>query len=80
MPTALKIGKFRFFFFSNERMEPIHIHVESDDKYAKFWLDPVMISKSIGYSTKELKEIRKLILENSITLKEKWYEHFDIKN
>jgi Domain of unknown function (DUF4160) len=78
MPTALKIGKFRFFFFSRERMEPIHIHIESDDKYAKFWLEPVSISKSTGYSAKELKEIRRLILENLIVLKEKWYEHFDI--
>lgn len=78
MPTALKIGKFRFFFFSMEYMEPIHIHVESDDKYAKFWLEPVLISKSTGYSAKELKEIRRLILENLIVLKERWYEHFDI--
>ncbi|MEK7241536.1 MAG: DUF4160 domain-containing protein, partial [Planctomycetota bacterium] len=38
MPTVLKIGRFRFFFFSNEGSEPVHIHVESDDKYAKFWL------------------------------------------
>lgn len=78
MPTALKIGKFRFFFFSMERMEPIHIHIESDDKYAKFWLEPVLISRSTGYNAKELKEIRRLILENLIVLKEKWYEHFDI--
>jgi len=76
MPTALKIGKFRFFFFSRESSEPVHIHVESADKYAKFWLEPVGLSKSIGYSAKELNEIRKLILENLNTLKEKWYEHF----
>jgi len=52
MPTVLKIGKFRFFFFSNEGSEPIHIHVESDEKYAKFWLQPVQLARSIGYSAK----------------------------
>ena len=76
MPTVLKIGKFRFFFFSKESREPMHVHIETDDKYAKFWIEPVVLSKSIGYSAKELKEIRKLILENLDTLKEKWYEHF----
>lgn len=51
--------------------------MESGDKYAKFWLGSVTVSKSIGYSTKELKEIRKLILENLVILEDKWYEYFD---
>lgn len=76
MPTVLKIGRFRFFFFSNEGTEPVHIHVESDDKYAKFWLKPVQLAKSLGYSAKELNEIRKLVLENVDLFKEKWYGHF----
>ncbi len=28
MPTVLRIGRFRFFFFSNEGQEPSHIHVK----------------------------------------------------
>lgn len=76
MPTVLKIRGFRFFFFSKEEKKPLHIHVESDDKYAKFWLEPVELSKSIGYNAKELNEIRKLISENVNILKEKWHEHF----
>lgn len=76
MPTVLKIGRFRFFFFSNEGSEPVHIHVESDDKYAKFWLKPVQLAKSVGYNAKELNEIRKLVLENVDLFKEKWYGHF----
>ena len=76
MPTVLKIGKFRFFFFSNEGSEPMHIHVESNDKYAKFWLKPVQLARSIGYSAKELNEIRGLVLENSNLFREKWNEYF----
>ena len=41
MPTVLQIEGFRFFFYSREDWEPAHIHVESDDKLAKFWLSPV---------------------------------------
>jgi hypothetical protein len=54
MPTVLRFRQFRFFFFSNEGNEPIHIHVESDDKYAKFWLDPVQLAKSVGYGGKRI--------------------------
>lgn len=72
----LRIRGFRFFFFSNEGNEPIHIHVESDDKYAKVWLMPVQLAKSVGYSARELNEIRKLILENIDLFKEKRHEHF----
>jgi len=76
MPTVLKIGKFRFFFFSNEDSEPMHIHIESNEKYAKFWLEPVQLARSIGYNAKELNEIRGLVLENLNRLKEKWNEYF----
>lgn len=76
MPTVLKIGKFRFFFFSNEGSELMHIHVESNEKYAKFWLDPVQLARSIGYSAKELNEIRGLVLENLNLFREKWNEYF----
>ncbi len=76
MPTVLKLRGFRFFFFSNEADEPVHIHVESDDKYAKFWLEPVRLAKSVGYNAKELNEIRNLIVENVNIIKRKWDEYF----
>lgn len=55
MPTILREGRYRFFFFSNESTEPRHVHVESADGYAKFWLEPVELMKSIGY--KGIKEV-----------------------
>ena len=76
MPTVSRIKGFRFFFFSNEAKEPVHIHVESDDKYAKFWLEPVRLAKSVGYSAKEMSEIRKLIVENADVFKRRWDEYF----
>jgi len=39
MPTVLKIKGYRFFFYTNEHL-PVHIHIEKDDKTAKFNLKP----------------------------------------
>ena len=77
MPTVAKIGGYRFFFFSNEGNEPPHVHVESQDAYAKFWLEPVSLAKSIGYNASELTRLRKLVLEHKERFQEKWHEHFD---
>ena len=63
MPTILRLHGFRFFFFSNERNEPPHIHVESGDNYAKFWIEPVNLEKSVGYNAKELTRLRKIVQE-----------------
>jgi hypothetical protein len=45
MPTVLRIMGYRFFFYSLEGHEPPHIHVERDEKLAKYWLDPVELAK-----------------------------------
>jgi len=49
MPTVLKLKSYRFFFYSSDREEPAHVHVESGDKVAKFWLDPVRLQSSGGF-------------------------------
>ena len=76
MPTVLRAGEYRFFFFSNERGEPQHVHVESGDSYAKFWLEPIDLAKSVGYKNIELTEIRRLIQENILILKASWDAYF----
>jgi len=47
MPTVLRHGGHRFVFFSNEGNEPPHVHVETAENHAKFWLDPVALVKSV---------------------------------
>jgi len=66
---VLRINQYRLFFFSNEANEPLHIHIESGEKYAKFWLEPVKLEKSIGYNAKELTEIRNIVTENTSVIK-----------
>jgi hypothetical protein len=40
MPTILRHGPYRFFFYAGDADEPPHVHVERDDNKAKFWLAP----------------------------------------
>jgi hypothetical protein len=76
MPTVLRSGPYRFFFFAGDQDEPPHVHVERDDSEAKFWLDPVRLQRSHGYSASEIRAIEKLVLENQQRLLDSWHEFF----
>ncbi|NLX13749.1 MAG: DUF4160 domain-containing protein [Phycisphaerales bacterium] len=76
MPTILRIKGYRFFFFSLDREEPIHVHVEKGEGYAKFWMRPLALARSRGFQKRELHEIRKLIERHGMTIEEKWHEYF----
>ncbi|MEK6766166.1 MAG: DUF4160 domain-containing protein [Planctomycetota bacterium] len=76
MPTVLNIGPYRFFFYAGDKDEPQHIHIERDAKIAKFWLDPVRLQNSGGFSRKEINQMQKIIQEHQIYLRENWNEYF----
>ncbi len=76
MPTGLRVRGYRLFFCSNEGHEPPHIHIESGGRYAKFWLQPVVLSRSSGYNPHELGTLRRLVEENRDLLERAWHEHF----
>lgn len=76
MPTALRVGRYRFYFFSNEGLEPPHIHVKAGGDQAKFWLDPIGLASNYGIRAHELNRIERLIEEHQAELMEAWDEHF----
>ena len=76
MPTVLVIGPYRFFFYSGDRDEPLHMQVERDNHTAKFWLQPVRLQNSGGFKSKELSRIQDLVEENQAKFVEVWNEHF----
>jgi hypothetical protein len=76
MPTVFRSGPYRFFFYAGDRDEPHHIHVDRDDKAAKFWLDPIRLQSSGGFNRVELKQIRSIIEENQEFFMEAWNEYF----
>ncbi|MFM2312900.1 MAG: hypothetical protein RLZZ04_2176 [Cyanobacteriota bacterium] len=49
MPTILRIGAYRFYFYSHEPNEPPHVHIDRDNLSAKFWLESVALAKNIGF-------------------------------
>ncbi len=78
MPTSLRIGPYRFFFYAGDRNEPAHAHVQRDDAEAKFWLAPVRLAWNRGFSAAELRRIERITEENETRLIEIWNDYFDI--
>ncbi len=76
MPTVLRVGRFRLYFFGNERLEPSHIHVKAGSDQAKFWLDPIGLAANYGFNGHELSEIEEIIREHQVELIEAWNERF----
>jgi hypothetical protein len=74
MPTVLRVGRYRFFFFSNENNEPLHIHVKAERDQAKFWLDPIRLASNYGFRAHELSEMEKIVQEHQAELLEAWNE------
>jgi hypothetical protein len=76
MPTVLRVGAYRFFFYAGDGGEPPHVHAERDDCEAKFWIDPVRLERSRGFSRKEINRLRRLVEEYREQLLEGWNEFF----
>ena len=61
MPTILRTGPYRVYYFSNDLKEPPHVHVDRERLSAKFWLQPVSLARNLGFSARELRRIQKLL-------------------
>jgi hypothetical protein len=73
MPTVLRIRNYRFHFYSDEGEEPEHIHVDIGDGECKFWLDPVLLARSMGVAPSEVRRIERLVYEHRHFLLEKYH-------
>ncbi|MDZ7721994.1 MAG: DUF4160 domain-containing protein [candidate division KSB1 bacterium] len=74
MPTVLRIGPFRFHFYSDESEEPPHIHVATPDGECKFWLNPVRLARNKGVPQYVINSIEKIVFEKNEFLQEKYHE------
>jgi hypothetical protein len=68
MPTVLRIGSFRFHFYSDERNEPPHIHVATPDAECKFWLSPILLARNKGVPQHVVREMERLVFEHQAEL------------
>ena len=76
MPTVLRRGPYRFYFYSSDRDEPPHVHVARESNEAKFWLDPVRLTWSRGFSGTEVRKIEAIAREHVQELMESWNAFF----
>ena len=77
MPAIFTDGPFRFFFYMGDRDEPAHVHVERDNRTAKFWLNPVKLQSTGGLRRHEIRQIERIIEENQTRLMEAWNARFN---
>lgn len=56
---------------------PVHVHVEKANKLAKYNLDPISLARNIGFTAKELKQIRKIVEQNKEEFQKAWNEHLN---
>jgi hypothetical protein len=78
MPAILRVGPYRFYFYSHEPNEPPHIHIDRDNLSAKFWLRPIGLARNFGYSAKELRKLQLLVTEHQTVLLEGWNGYFGV--
>jgi hypothetical protein len=76
MPTVLRIGPYRFYFYSHEPNEPPHIHVDRERNSVKYWLTPVQLARNTGFVAHELRRVENMVEENRNKLLEAWHGYF----
>lgn len=78
MPEIFRFFGFSFFFYSKEH-EPIHIHVEGADGFAKFEYDGEQFSlrESHGIKAGDMKKIKFVIDDNTDIIVARWKDYFN---
>lgn len=81
MPVVFRDGAIIYYFYSNEGVEPIHIHVRKGgptrpEAAAKFWLDPIAEEYSDGFTPAEKRRIKAQIRAREEDIRRAWAEHF----
>jgi hypothetical protein len=76
VPTILRVGGYRFYFYSHEPNEPPHVHVDKGEASLKAWLKPVALARNLGFRAHELNVILTLVREHETALSEAWHEYF----
>jgi hypothetical protein len=76
MPTVLRWGSYRAFFYSNEGHEPAHVHVRAGNKEAKIWLHDLTVAANAGFPAHELADIIRYMRVHREQLLAVWNDHF----
>jgi hypothetical protein len=59
--TILRVGLYRFFFYSVDRNEPPLVHSECDKFTVKIWRTPTRIQYNRGFRSAEIRDIIRIV-------------------
>ena len=76
MPTILRKGPYRVYFFSHEANEPPHVHVDRGECTAKIWLGTLQVARNIRFPAHELSRVERLIASHRQELLDAWHGYF----
>lgn len=80
MPTVLYFYGCRFFFYSNESNEPIHIHAEKGDMECKFWINEsnftIRLATVFNMASDKINEVAEIIYDNLQLIINAWHNYF----
>jgi hypothetical protein len=76
MPTVLREGPYRLYFYSSNGKEPAHVHVDREQCSLKVWLDKVEVAHNIRFAPHEVREILKRVRQRQPELLKAWNEYF----
>lgn len=77
MPVLLRQGPYRLYIVSWDGNEPHHVHVRRDDRFAKFWPDPVELQESGNFRSAEIRNVQRIVEEHEAQLLEAWHGYFN---
>ncbi len=74
-PTVFRDGPFRFFFLREEAR--LHIHVQSPEGEAKFWIEPkIELARNHQLSAQDLSRVLQLVADHEQEIRDAWRRHF----
>ena len=76
MPTLLRIGPFRFYFYSHEPNEPPHVHVDRAEASIKIWLGSLDVAMNRGFKAHEIGTVVDMVRTNRDAFLEAWHGYF----
>ena len=75
-PTIFTIGSYRFFFNSREESRR-HVHIQTPDGIAKFWIEPtIALAEYHRLKPNILNKLDALVREHEDEIRSAWDEHF----
>ena len=74
MPIILRVKGYRIRFYEADLDEPVHVHIEKENKAAKYWLSPIMIARQGRFRPHELAEIERILEEHREKILQVWQQ------